>query len=45
MSNTTFAVLAVGATIAGGFIGHKLAKQLPDRFTVFGRTLVRKNKG
>lgn len=45
MTNTTFAALAVTAAVVGGAIGYKSVKALPDRFTVFGRTFVRKNKG
>jgi hypothetical protein len=44
MTNTTFAAIAVGAAVAGSVIGYKLVKGLPDRFTVFGRTFVRKQK-
>jgi len=42
MSNTTFAVLAVGGAILGSALGYKAVKALPDRFTVFGKTFVRK---
>jgi L-2-hydroxyglutarate oxidase LhgO len=45
MSNTTFAVLVVGAGIVGSIIGYKAVEHLPDRISLFGRTLVRKNKG
>lgn len=44
MNNTTFAAVCVGAAVVGGVIGHKIVKSLPDRFTVFGKTFVRKAK-
>jgi len=45
MNNSTFAALVVAGAVIGGTIGYKMVGALPDRFTAFGRTFVRKNKG